>query len=59
MRVIAPHLMLVYWVHRSELEDGSVREMLDPEDDMFQRHALVIEFRDARPVKLHGRKKWV
>ncbi|KAJ3016980.1 hypothetical protein HKX48_003773 [Thoreauomyces humboldtii] len=57
MRAIAPSLMVMYWAERMELEEGSVQEMINPEDPESRQHVLVIEFRDARPVQVKGKKR--
>ncbi|TPX58451.1 hypothetical protein PhCBS80983_g03109 [Powellomyces hirtus] len=57
MRAISPNLMVLYWAERMDLQDGTVRDMIDPEDPQHQRHALVIEFRDARPIQVKGKKR--
>ncbi|KAI8825600.1 uncharacterized protein EV422DRAFT_132826 [Fimicolochytrium jonesii] len=59
MRAIAPPLMTLYWAERQELEDGTIREMIDPDDPDNSTYLLVIEFTDARPVRVYGKRKLV
>ncbi|KND00097.1 ATP-dependent 3'-5' DNA helicase [Spizellomyces punctatus DAOM BR117] len=55
MRAVAPSLIMLYWARRTDLEDASVRELLNPDDNGYREYSLVIEFRDARPVRLPGK----
>ncbi|TPX68334.1 hypothetical protein SpCBS45565_g03158 [Spizellomyces sp. 'palustris'] len=57
MRAVAPSLIMLYWARRTDLQDASVRELLNPDDNGYREYSLVIEFRDARPVKLPGKIK--
>ena len=57
MRVIAPDMMSLFWVDRADLEEGSIREMQDLDPERPPEYVLVIDFRDARPVKMMAAKK--
>ncbi|KAJ3055492.1 hypothetical protein HK097_010351 [Rhizophlyctis rosea] len=57
MRVIAPDMMSLFWVDRADLEEGSIREMQDLDPERPPEYVLVIDFRDARPVRMMAAKK--
>ncbi|KAJ3044878.1 hypothetical protein HDV00_000160 [Rhizophlyctis rosea] len=58
MRVIAPDMMTLFWVDRADLEEASIRELRDINPAAGSpQYVLVIDFRDARPVRMNPAKK--
>ncbi|KAI9097197.1 hypothetical protein DFS34DRAFT_620801 [Phlyctochytrium arcticum] len=56
MCAVAPALIRLFFAYSNELEDGSLQELKE-NPDTRREIDLVIEFRDARPVQVFGRRK--